>query len=136
MKQVARQLTDGMDGFGRGKTHLIIDRDTKYCQGFKQILESAGIQIVLCPPRVPQCNAIAERFVRSIKAECLDRMISLGKGHLRSAASAYVAHYSRHRNHQGMENRLLTPEALPVEGRIRCQKDLGGLLNCYYRQAA
>jgi hypothetical protein len=133
MKQVARQLTDGIDGFACGKTHLILDRDTNYCFGFRQILESAGIQIVLCPPRVPQCNAIAERFVRSIKHECLDRLIFFGEGHLRSVASAYVAHYNRHRNHQGMENRLLTPQVLPSEGRIRCQKELGGLLNYYYR---
>ena len=135
MKQVARQLTDGIDGFARGKTHLIIDRDTNYCQGFRQILESAGVKIVLCPPRVPQCNAIAERFVRSIKAECLDRLIFLGEAYLRSAASAYVVHYNRRRNHQGMENRLLTPQVLPLEGRIRCQKELGGMLN-YYRDAA
>jgi transposase InsO family protein len=69
MKQMGRQLTDGMDGFAQGKTHLIIDRDTKYGEGFRQILEAAGMKIVLCPPRVPQCNAIAERFVRSIKSE-------------------------------------------------------------------
>ena len=136
MKQVARQLTDAIDGFAQGKTHLIIDRDTKYCLGFRQILESSGVQIVLCPARVPQCNAIAERFVRSVKDECLDRLIFLGEEHLRAALSSYETHYNRHRNHQGMENQLLMPQVLPVAGRIRCQKQLGGLLNYYYRQAA
>ena len=136
MKQMARQLTDGMDGFARGKTHLLIDRDTKYCEGFRQILEAAGIQIVLCPPRVPQCNAFAERFVRSIKSECLSRLIFLGEEHLRSAVSNFAAHYNRQRNHQGMENKLLTPQFLPADGKIECQKRLGGLLNYYYRKAA
>ena len=136
MKQVARQLTDAMDGFARGKTHLIIDRDTKYCPGFRQILESAGIQIVLCPPRVPQCNAVAERFVRSIKVECLDRLIFLGEGHLKSTIKLFENHYNQRRNHQAMDNQLLMPTVLPREGRIRCRKDLGGLLNYYYRDAA
>ena len=71
MRQVDRQLVDAFDGFVLGKTHLIIDRDTKYCEGFRPVLESAGVRIVLCPPRVPQCNGYAERFVRSIKGECL-----------------------------------------------------------------
>jgi putative transposase len=136
MKQMARQLTDGLEGFARGKTHLIIDRDTKYCQDFRQILEGAGVQIVLCPPRVPQCNAYAERFVRSIKEECLDRMIFLGEQHLRTALSRFVEFYNGFRNHQGMENKLLTPQFLPTDGEITCEKRLGGLLNYYYRKAA
>jgi transposase InsO family protein len=136
MKQGARPLTDGMDGFACGKTHLIIDRDTKYGQGFRQILEGAGVNIVLCPPRAPQCNAIAERFVRSIKEECLSRLICFGEVHLRSAISHFVAHYNRQRNHQGRENKLLTPQFLPIEGQIACEKRLGGMLNYYYRKAA
>ena len=132
MTQVARQLTDGMDGFAGGKTHLIIDRDTKYCQGFRQILETAGIKIVLCPPRVPQCNAIAERFVRSIKTECLSRLICLGEAHLRTAASTYVDYYNQARNHQGIDNKLLTPQFLAAEGEIRCEQRLGGMLKYYY----
>ena len=71
MRQMARQLVDEADGFALLKTHLIIDRDAKYADGFRELLESAGLKIVLCPPRVPQCNAYAERFVRSIKEECL-----------------------------------------------------------------
>ena len=97
---------------------------------------SAGIQVVRCPQRVPQCNALAERFVRSIKTECMDRLIFLGENHLRAALGSYEIHYNRHRNHQGMENQLLLPQVLPIKGRIRCQKQVGGLLNYYYRQAA
>ena len=136
MEQVARQLTDGMDGFARGKTQLIIDRDTKYCEGFRQILEAAGIPIVLCRTTRSSCNATAERFVRSIKTECLRRLLFLGEQHLRSAVSSFVEHYNGFRNHQGLQNKLLTPQFLPVEGAIGCQKRLGGLLKYYYRKAA
>jgi putative transposase len=110
---MARQLTDGFNGFACGKTHLIIDRNTKYCSGFREILGRAGVKIVLCPPRVPQCNAYAEQFVRSVKHECLDRLILLGKGHLRSAASDYVEHYNGCRNHQGMDTQLAHPAGAP-----------------------
>lgn len=137
MRQAARQLVDAVDGFALGKTHLIIDRDTKYCEGFQQILESAGVKIVLCPPRVPQCNAYAERFVRSIKQECLSRLVFLSEKHLRTTLSIFIGHYRHRRNHQGIENKLIQPpELLPKEGRIRCQKELGGMLNYYYREAA
>jgi integrase-like protein len=101
-----------------------------------ELFGHTGLKIVLCPPRVPQCNAFAERFVRSIKSECLSRFISFGEAHLRSAASTYVAYYNRARNHQGMENKLLTPQFLPPDGEIRCEQRLGGMLNYYYRKAA
>jgi len=137
MKQAARQLVDAVDGFALGKTHLIIDRDTKYCEGFCEVLESAGVKIVLCPPRVPQCNAYAERFVRSIKGECLSRLICLSEGHLRKAISIFLSHYRSRRNHQGIGNKLIEPPAsLPEVGRIHCQKELGGMLNYYFREAA
>ena len=92
-KQVARQLMDAMDGIGRGKTHLIIDRDTKYCEGFRAILESAVVKTVLCPPRVPQCDASAERFVWSIKGECLSRLLFLSEHPLRKTISIFINHY-------------------------------------------
>ena len=137
MKQVARQLVDSVDGFALGKTHLIIDRDTKYCDAFRQTLQSAGVKIVLCPPRVPQCNAYAERFVRSIKEECLSRLIFFGEDHLRTTLSIFSAYYRQRRNHQGIDNKLIEPpESLPKVGRIQCQKQLGGMLNYYYREAA
>ena len=136
MKQAARQLVDSVDGFAIGKTHLIIDRDTKYCDAFRQTLQSAGVKVVLCPPRVPQCNAYAERFVRSIKEECLSRLIFLGEDHLRTTLSMFSGHYRHRRNHQGIDNKLIEPpESLPKVGRIRCQKQLSGVLNYYYREA-
>jgi putative transposase len=137
IRRAARQLVDAVDGFALGKTHLIIDRDTKYGDAFRETLSSAGVKIVLCPPRVPQCNAYAERFVRSIKEECLNRLVFLSEEHLRTTISVFIGHYRQRRNHQGMENRLIEPlEFLPKVGRIRCQKQLGGMLNYYYREAA
>jgi transposase InsO family protein len=137
MRQVARQLVDALDGFALRKTHLIIDRDTKYAGGFRELLESAGVKIVLCPPRVPQCNAYAERFVRSIKEECLSRLVFFSEGHLRKTISIFIGHYRHRRNHQGIENKLIEPpKSLPKTGRILCQKELGGMLKYYYREAA
>src|ERR1035438_3724492 len=137
MSQVARQLVDSAQGFALGKTHLIIDRDTKYVDDFRHTLESAGVKILLCPPHAPQCNAFAERFVRSIKEECLSRLIFLSQQHLWTAISTFVNYYRQRRNHQGIENKLIEPPtSLPDVGHIHCRKELGGMLNYYYRAAA
>jgi len=110
---------------------------TKYCEGFRQILQSGGLKIVLCPPRVPQCHAYAERFLRTIKAERLSRLIFLSEQHLLTTASTFADYYRRRRNHQGIGNKLIEPPVnLPAAGRIRCRKELGGMLNYYYREAA
>ena len=107
MSQVARQLVDSAQGFALGKTHLIIDRDTKYVDDFRHTLESAGVKIVLCLPHAPQYNAFAERFVRSIKEECLSRLIFLSQQQLRTTISTFVNYYRQRRNHQGIENKLI-----------------------------
>ncbi|MSR47410.1 MAG: transposase [Planctomycetes bacterium] len=80
MKQVARNLTDCVDGFLRKKRFLILDRDGRFSDAFRGVLKDHGIEMVLCPARAPNCNAFAERFVRSIKCECLSRMIFIGSG--------------------------------------------------------
>jgi len=136
MKQVARGLTDAFDGMCLGKTHLIIDRDTKFTESFKKLLKSFGVNPVLCPVRAPKCNAYAERFVRSIKYECLNQIIPLGEGHLKLAINQYLKHYNGERNHQGIENQLIKPESLSREGEVKSKKRLGGLLHYYYREAA
>ena len=82
MLQIARNLTDFESGFATDKSHLIIDRDTKYTDKFKTMLGDSGVEIVLCPPRAPRCSAFAERFVKSIKFECLKELIFLGRRHL------------------------------------------------------
>ena len=114
MKQMARTLTDALDGFCLGKTYLIIDRDTKCTESFRQMLKSFGVESVLCPVRASKCNAFAEHFVRSIKHESLDRLITLGERHLDLAIREYLEHYNTERNHQGIGNKLINgPDPLP-----------------------
>ena len=137
MLQMARNLTDSEGGALRGKKYLIIDRDTKYTQQFRRMIRDEGTKIIRLPPRSPNLNAYAERFVRSIKDECLDRMIFVGQGSLRRAVREYIEHYRRERNHQGLENRLIVPAAMPANDRVVANgARLGGMLNFYYRKAA
>jgi putative transposase len=98
--------------------------------------ETSELKPVLCPVRAPKCNAYAERFVKSIKYECLNRIIPLGEGHLKLAINQYLKHYNGERNHQGIENQLIKPEGLSREGEVKCKKRLGGLLHYYFREAA
>src|ERR1700674_4085635 len=109
MLQMARNLTDSDDGASRAKKYLIIDRDSKYSEQFRRLIGDAGTNVIRLPPRSPNLNAYAERFVRSIKGECLDRMIFVGQASLRRAVREYIEHYHTERNHQGLENRLLHP---------------------------
>jgi len=137
MTQIARNLIDVDDGFLRGTRYLILDRDTKYSEAFCDILEREGIQVIQLPPRSPNLNAFAERFVRSIKSECLDRMIFLGQASLRHAIHQFMVHYHAERNHQGLENRLLQPTCTaPPHHTVQCRQRLGGVLNYYHRAAA
>jgi transposase InsO family protein len=119
-----------------GKTHLIIDRDTKYTESFKQMLKNFGVESVLCPVRAPKCNAFAERFVRSIKHECLDRLIPLGERHLELAIREYLEHHNTERNHQGIGNRLINGANRLPYGEIVSNERLGSMLNFYHRKAA
>ncbi|MHB8387207.1 integrase core domain-containing protein [Metallibacterium sp.] len=139
MMHVARNLTDAVDGFLRRMCHLLLDRDAKYSAAFRCPLQDHGIEIIRLPPRSPNLNAFAERFVGSIKEECLNRIIFLGAGSLRHAVREYMAHYHVERNHQGMGNRLLKPvTAAPPrpQGSVSQRQRLGGMLNYYYRKAA
>jgi transposase InsO family protein len=138
MAQAAKLLTDPIDGFLRGARHLILDRDTKFTAAFKSILKAAGIGAILTPRCAPNCNAIAERFVRSIKSECLSRMIFFGAASLDRAISEYAAHYNAERNHQGIGNALIAPTD-PVgnlHGPVVRRQRLGGLLSFYHRRSA
>ena len=90
------------------------------------------------PPRSPNLNAYAERFVRTIKESCLDRMILFGEGSLRKATREFLFHYHGERNHQGLGNCLIIPDRAHEgnRGAIRRRERLGGMMNYYYRQAA
>lgn len=137
MRQTARQLTDACDGFLRGTRYLLMDRDGSLSEGLRNILKSVGVEPVRLPPRSPNLNAFIERFHRSIKSECLDRMIFFGEGMLRNAIREYLIYYHAERNHQGIGNKI--PESsqeVGQVGRIRCRERLGGLLRYYHRDAA
>ncbi len=138
VEQMARTLTDPVEGFLRTTRHLIHDRDPLYTRVVADILTSGGVQPIRLPPKSPNLNAYAERFVRSIKEECLNRVVPLGEGHLRLLAREYVEHYHRERNHQGLDNRLLQHAApLPrTASNVQRRDRLGGLLNFYHREAA
>ena len=138
MTQIARNLTDGVDGFFEGKRYLIHDRDPLYTRDFLKLLAEAGIESVKLPPRSPNLNAYAERFVRTIKESCLERMIFFGEDSLREAIREFVVHYHPERNHQGLGNRLIIPLKTPAEtiGTVQNRERLGGMLNYYYREAA
>jgi putative transposase len=88
MMQVARNVTDVRDGFLRGKRYLILNRDTKYTDAFRGIITRAGTEVVRLPPRSPNLNAFSERFVRSTKEECLNRMIFVNKASLQHATGS------------------------------------------------
>jgi putative transposase len=105
---------------------------------FLKLLAGAGVKSVKLPPRSPNLNAYAERFVRTIKESCLDRMILFGEESLRAAIQKLVAHYHTERNHQGLSNRLINPEVshLGNAGAIQRRQRLRGMLNYYYRAAA
>ena len=136
MVQVARSLTDAADGNLLGHRVLICDRDTKWSVAFRRLLADAGIRVVQTPHRAPNCNAYAERFVRSIKEECLDRLVVFGERRFRRTLAAFAEHYHRERNHQGIGNRLIVPEPRgPREAEVCCRTRLGGLLRYYYRAA-
>ena len=138
MKQMARNLTDGLGGFMSGCRYLIHDRASVFSEDFRMILLAVGIEPLRLPARSPNLNAFAERFVRSIKESCLDRMVLIGESSLHRATSEFVLHYHAERNHQGLGNKIIQPEfaEFPNEGDINSRNRLGGLLRYYYREAA
>jgi putative transposase len=128
-------LTD-FDGVLHRRSVLICDRDRKWSGAVLEFLRSAGVYVVQTPVRAPNCNAHAERFVRSIKSERLNRVIPLGERHLRRTIHEYVAHYHHERNHQGLENELIVRVGPPrASGAVRREQRLGGILNYYHRAA-
>ena len=137
MKQVARNLTDMWDGFLLGKRYLIHDRDPLFTEAVRGLLRDSSVKPLRLPANSPNLNAYAERFVLSIRRECLDRFVPLSERHLRTAITEYVVHYHTERNHQGLGNELITP--LPASandaGPIVSRERLGGILNYYCRAA-
>lgn len=137
MTQMARNAVDDTSGALRQCRYVLHDRDAKYCVAFDDVLASEGVRCLKIPPRSPNLNAFAERWVRSVKQECLSRLILFGERSLQRALTEFIAHYHAERNHQGKGNVLLFPApAAPRHGRsVRCRERLGGLFRYYCRAA-
>lgn len=138
MKQAARELTAFDDGFLTGKRYVLMDRDTKFCESFREILQADGVAPLLLPPRSPNLNSHLERFFGSLRSECLDRMIFFGERPLRKAVKEFLLHFHRESNHQGLANAIIAPgkEVGYSDGDVGCRERLGGLLRYYHRRVA
>lgn len=106
---------------------MLHDRDNKFCVSFPSALESAGVKPIMLPPKSPNLNAYAERWVRSVKQECLSKLVLFGEGPLQRSLTEFTAHYHLEHNHQGKDNQLLTPLAVSKGRKIRCHQRLAGL---------
>jgi len=140
--QLARNLATDLPEAGHRFTHLARDRDTKFSAAFDGVFASLGMTVMLTAPQVPRMNAIAERFVKTVRAECTDRMLITGEAHLRCVLHEYNAHYNSGRSDQGHMMALRAPDdeanVIPLQARhdrIRRRPVLGGLINEYQEAA-
>ena len=117
---------------------LIRDRDAKFTTAFDEIFASEGLEIVKIPPRTPRANCYAERWIRTARAECTDRMLIYDERHLRSILGEYADHYNRHRPHQSRQQRPTDQETqttAPLNLPVRRRTVLGGVISEYYQAA-
>ena len=140
MQQIARNLTMEDWEILNGKKYLIHDRDGIFCEAFDDVIESGDVRVLTLPPKSPNLNAFAERLIRSIKEECLRRVILFGEKALWRALDAYVSYFLHERNHQGLANEIPFPKAEDrigqTDGTIKKRSRLGGLLSFYHRKKA
>ncbi len=139
MKQIAKNLTMPDWGFLKQGMILLHDRGGQFCPTFRRILQNEGIQTLMLPFQSPNLNAYAERWVRSVKEECLSKMIILGEPMLRNSLKEYLAHFHGERPHQGLGRIPFPARELTrgsPKGKIVCRQRLGGILNFYFREAA
>ncbi|MGO9297393.1 MAG: integrase core domain-containing protein [Streptosporangiaceae bacterium] len=133
-RNLVMDLRDGDSSFN----FLIRDRDAKFTAVFDEIFASEGLKIVKTPPQTPRANCYAERWIRTARAECTDRMLIYGERHLRSVLGEYAGHYNRHRPHQSRQQRppdQETQTAAPLNLPVRRRKVLGGVISEYYQAA-
>ena len=140
MKQIARNVTMDEWAFLESRRYLIHDRDAKFTNSFRAVVKSSDVEPLKLLARSPNLNAYAERWVKSVKDECLSRLIVFGEASLTRALREYVVHHHTERNHQGKGNVLLFPsirdQESPAEGPVHCRERMGGLLKYDHREAA
>jgi transposase InsO family protein len=134
--QIARNLSEAREDRAEPIRFLVHDRDKRFGACFDEVFKAEGIEIVRTPWRAPKANAYAERWIRTAQAECLDRVMVLGRRHLEQLLTTYVKHYNEERPHRSLGGpqplRALSPEPSGIGRRDR----LGGLIHEYYRKAA
>jgi hypothetical protein len=139
MEQIARSATRETWGHLQPCRYVLHDRDTKFCASFRSMSADGGVKTIRLPARSPNLNAFAERWVRSVKQECLAKLILFGEGALSRTMAEFSNHYHGERNHQGKDNELLFPDAGDKPKKrghpVECRHRLGGLLKYYGRAA-
>jgi len=135
MQQVGRTTTQESWGHLHGYRYLLHDRDSKFCNSFRSMVRQSGVEPLMLPASTPNLNAFAERWVRSLRQECLSKLILCSERSLMRVLTEFTAHYHAERNHQGKGNQLLFPGRLGDNGKIECRQRLGGLLKYYARAA-
>jgi len=133
MHQMARNMTDMEAGFLKGKRYLIHDRDSLFTKTFDQIIKAGGVEAIKTPRQSPNLNAYAERFVQTVKQECLDRLILTSQGQLEYVLHEFLEHYHHERPHEGLGGRIIDPLPQDEDGPILKFERLGGLLASYRR---
>ena len=138
MRQIARNAIDEQSGCLQQHRYVLHDRDTKFCAEFRETLATGGVKCLRLPPRSPNLNAFSERWVRSVKSECLSKLILFGESSLRRALTNFCEYYHAERPHQGKGNAILFPtqdQPQTCDEDVICKERLGGLLRYYCRAA-